>query len=169
MPSWRSVSPIFPGFRAYLKSSSAMKIMDVQWYSYRLPLLNSFTTAHGVMTAREGIIVQVTTEQGISGIGEIAPLPAFGGGSLADVRSLLPALAARLHEKTLAEALDLLLTGSKAGNVGADVSARLHPYPLRAGNRAARCAWRSRGMWSLHVTLSSWYCTASKSAGQRRY
>ncbi len=51
MPSWRSVSPIFPGFRAYLKSSSAMKIMDVQWYSYRLPLLNSFTTAHGVMTA----------------------------------------------------------------------------------------------------------------------
>jgi len=99
-----------------------MKIMDVQWYSYRLPLLNSFTTAHGVMTAREGIIVQVTTEQGISGIGEIAPLPAFGGGSLADVRSLLPALAARLHEKTLAEALDLLLTGSKAGNVGGDVS-----------------------------------------------
>jgi len=104
-----------------------MKIMDVQWYSYRLPLLNSFTTAHGVMTAREGIIVQVTTEQGISGIGEIAPLPAFGGGSLADVRSLLPALAARLHEKTLAEALDLLLTGSKAGNVGADVS---RPAPM---------------------------------------
>jgi o-succinylbenzoate synthase len=87
-----------------------MKIMDVQWYSYRLPLLNSFTTAHGVMTAREGIIIQITTERGISGIGEIAPLPAFDGGSLADVRSLLPTLAARLREKTLAEALDLVLT-----------------------------------------------------------
>jgi len=61
-----------------------MKIVEIQWITYRLPLLNNFTTAHGVMTAREGIIVQVTTEQGITGVGEIAPLPAFGGGSLAD-------------------------------------------------------------------------------------
>src|SRR5215471_7405219 len=130
MPSWRSASPIFPGFRAYLKSSSTMKIIDVQWRSYRLPLLNSFTTAHGVMTAREGIIVQLTTERGISGIGEIAPLPASGGGGAAGSaasRSLLPALAARLHEKTLAEALDLLLPWSKKGTVGADLS---RPPPM---------------------------------------
>ena len=60
-----------------------MKIVEIRWSSYRLPMLNSFTTAHGVMTAREGVIVQITTEHGISGIGEIAPLPAFGGGSLA--------------------------------------------------------------------------------------
>ncbi|HEX6482447.1 MAG TPA: hypothetical protein VF043_26695, partial [Ktedonobacteraceae bacterium] len=73
-----------------------MKIVDVQWHTYRLPFRNSFTTAHGVMTAREGIIVQITTERGISGIGEIAPLPAFGGASLADACALLPALAARL-------------------------------------------------------------------------
>jgi L-alanine-DL-glutamate epimerase-like enolase superfamily enzyme len=86
-----------------------MKIVEIQWITYRLPLLNNFTTAHGVMTAREGIIVQVTTEQGITGVGEIAPLPAFGGGSLADACSLLPALAARLHNKILDEALDLLL------------------------------------------------------------
>src|SRR5713101_5268398 len=109
MPSWRSVSPIFPGFRACLKSSSIMKIIDVQRYNYRLPLLNSFTTAHGVMTAREGIIVQVTTERGISGVGEIAPLPESGGGSLADVCSLLPALVARLHGRALDEALNLVL------------------------------------------------------------
>jgi len=109
MLSWRSAAPIFPGFRACLKSSSTMKIIDVQWYCYRLPLLNSITTAHGVMTAREGIIVQVITEQGISGVGEIAPLPAFGGGSIADACSLLPPLVARLHDKTLDEALDPLL------------------------------------------------------------
>src|SRR6266581_3379366 len=127
MPSWRSASRIFPGFRAFLESCSSMKIVEVQWHCYRLPFRNNFTTAHGVMTAREGIIIQITTERGISGIGEIAPLPAFGGGSLADVRSLLLALAARLHEKTLAEALDLLLTGSKTGNVGADLS---RPAPI---------------------------------------
>jgi L-Ala-D/L-Glu epimerase len=114
MPSWRSASPIFPGSRACLRNAGSMKIFDVQLRNYRLPFLNSFSTAHSIMTAREGIIVQVTTGQGISGIGEIAPLPAFGGGSLADARMLLPALVARLRHKTLHEALDLVLTEGKA-------------------------------------------------------
>lgn len=91
-----------------------MKIVDIRWRNYRLPFLNSFTTAHSIMTSREGIIVQVTTGQGITGIGEIAPLPALGGGSLADARTLLPALVARLHYKTPQEALDLVFTEGKA-------------------------------------------------------
>ncbi|HVB23876.1 MAG TPA: o-succinylbenzoate synthase [Ktedonobacteraceae bacterium] len=90
-----------------------MKIVDVQWYNYRLPFRNSFTTAHGVITAREGIVVEITTESGISGIGEVAPLPAFGRESLADIRSLLPILAARLRNQTLAEALKLIDAESK--------------------------------------------------------
>src|SRR5258707_15307055 len=92
MLSWRSVSRIFPASHAYVSREGSMKIVKIRWRNYRLPLLNGFTTAHGVITTREGIIVQVTTERGISGIGEIAPLPAFGGGSLADASSLLPAL-----------------------------------------------------------------------------
>jgi L-Ala-D/L-Glu epimerase len=92
-----------------------MKIVEIQWNAYRLPFLNSFTTAHGVMTVRAGIIVQITAERGISGIGEIAPLPASGGGSLADAYALLPALAARLHDKTLDEALELVLAEGKTG------------------------------------------------------
>jgi L-Ala-D/L-Glu epimerase len=91
-----------------------MKIAEIQWITYRLPLLDSFTTAHGVITAREGIIVQVTTERGISGVGEIAPLPKSGGESLADSTascSLLPALVARLHGRALDEALDMVLAG----------------------------------------------------------
>lgn len=91
-----------------------MKIVDIQWHNYRLPFLNSFTTAHGIITVREGIIVQLTTEQGISGIGEIAPLPAFGKGNLADACSLLPAQAGRLYHKTLDEALDLVIAEEKA-------------------------------------------------------
>jgi L-Ala-D/L-Glu epimerase len=91
-----------------------MKIVEVQWHNYRLPFRNSFSTAHGVMAAREGIIVQITTERGITGIGEIAPFPAFGGESLIDACSLLPALVARLHGKTLDEALELVLTEGKA-------------------------------------------------------
>ncbi len=93
-----------------------MKIVDVRWHSYRLPLINSFSTAHGVMTTREGIIVLVTTGRGITGMGEIVPLPAFGGGSLADAALLLPALAARLYNKTLHEALELLLPADKTSS-----------------------------------------------------
>src|ERR1700674_4122553 len=96
-----------------------MKIVDIRWHSYRLPLINSFSTAHGVMTTREGIIVLVTTEGGFTGIGEIAPLPAFGGGSFADAAILLPALAARLFNKTLHEALELLLPERQAGKTAA--------------------------------------------------
>lgn len=119
MPSWKSASRIFPGSHACPRRSISMKIVEVQWHNYRLPFRNSFTTAHGVMTAREGIIVQITTERGISGIGEIAPLPAFGGASLADVYSLLPALAARLQNQTLDEALELVLAAGKTGTKAA--------------------------------------------------
>jgi L-alanine-DL-glutamate epimerase-like enolase superfamily enzyme len=116
-----------------------MKIVDVQWRSYRLPFLDSFSTAHSIMTAREGIIVQVTTSQGISGIGEIAPLPASGRGSLADARALLPALAARLHDKTLHEALDLVLTEGKAGTTAASTLCGLEIALLDALGKAEGC------------------------------
>jgi o-succinylbenzoate synthase len=68
MPSWRSVSPISPGSRACLRYVVRMIIVNVQWRSYRLPFLDSFSTAHSVMAAREGIIVQVTTDQGIQAL-----------------------------------------------------------------------------------------------------
>ncbi len=85
-----------------------MNIIDLQWHTYRLPFLHKFHTAHGVMDTREGMIVQVSTNKGITGIGEIAPLPTFNGGSLADACSLLPALAGHLDHTTLYEALELL-------------------------------------------------------------
>src|SRR6266849_3641110 len=139
MPSWRSASPIFPGSCACLRYAGSMKIFDVQLRNYRLPFLNSFSTAHSIMTAREGIIVQVTTRQGISGIGEIAPLPAFGGGSLADARKLLPALVARLHYKTLHEALDLVLAEGKAGSKAASTLCGLEIALLDLIGKAEGC------------------------------
>ena len=139
MPSWRSASPISPGSRAYLRYVGSMKIVDVQWRNYRLPFLSGFSTAHGVMTAREGIIVQVTTGQGITGIGEIAPLPAFGGGSLAGAATLLPALIARLHHESLHEALDLLLTEGKAATKAASARCGLEIALLDALGKVEGC------------------------------
>src|SRR5271169_6306655 len=108
MLSWRSASPISPGSHVCHKHTNYMKIIDIQWQTYCLPFVHKFNTAHGEMDTREGMIVQVTTNGGITGIGEIAPLPTFNGGSLADACSLLPELAGHLHHITLYEALELL-------------------------------------------------------------
>jgi len=108
MPTWRSASPISPGSRVCHKHTNLMNIIDIEWHTYRLPFLHKFHTAHGVMDTREGMIVQVTTNEGITGIGEIAPLPTFNGSSLTDACSFLPELDGRLHHTTLNEALELL-------------------------------------------------------------
>jgi o-succinylbenzoate synthase len=85
-----------------------MNIIEIQWQTYRLPYLHNFYTAHGVLNTREGVIVQVTTRDGVTGIGEIAPLPTFSGGRLSDACSLLPEMDGHLYHRTLFEALEIL-------------------------------------------------------------
>lgn len=83
---------------------SALEIEQLKVLPYCIPLRRPLTTAHGTLTIRQGTILEVLTADGITGMGEIAPLPEFGGGTLND------ALAA-LHQfdlagKGLDEALD---------------------------------------------------------------
>lgn len=56
---------------------------------YRIPLCHPFTTAHGSLTTREGAIIEILTAEGITGLGEIAPMPEFGGGNLNDALTAL--------------------------------------------------------------------------------
>src|SRR5579859_1701820 len=85
-----------------------MIIADIQWYPYRIPFRHSFTTAHGAITVREGMIVEITTEEGIVGTGEIAPLPEWSGANLAAIQLLLPVLKKQLLSRSLHEALSIL-------------------------------------------------------------
>src|SRR5437870_4238202 len=116
-----------------------MKIIDIQWHTYRLPFLHKFHTAHGVMDTREGMIVQVTTNEGITGIGEIAPLRTFNGGSLADACSLLPELAGHLDHTTLYEALELL-AAEKVHTKTASTLCGLEIALLDALGKATNCS-----------------------------
>jgi o-succinylbenzoate synthase len=50
----------------------------LQFRRYRLPLRFPVRTAHGVWLEREGLIVRLENETGAVGIGEAAPIPAFG-------------------------------------------------------------------------------------------
>jgi o-succinylbenzoate synthase len=116
-----------------------MKIVDIQWLGYCLPFLHSFSTAHSVIAIREGIIVLVTTDRGIQGVGEIAPLPAFGGESLADACEQLPALTVRLRQQTLQEALDLVQTEGQAVSSASSVLCGLEIALLDALGKANKC------------------------------
>lgn len=60
------------------------------------------------MQVREGAIIELATTQGLVGIGEIAPLPGFVGGTLTDVLRLLPDVTACLQGKTLRDAFQWL-------------------------------------------------------------
>jgi o-succinylbenzoate synthase len=82
-----------------------MKIQLVQWYPYRVPLYGSLNTAHENLATRDGVIVEIQTDNGITGFGESAPLPEFSGGTLSDVLYSLPRLTRQLQGQDLIEAL----------------------------------------------------------------
>lgn len=97
-------------------------IREITWTPYRVPLPASFTTAHEQLATRSGIIIEVNTSTGTSGIGECAPLPEFSGGTLQDALSCLPAMPLRLQGLTLPDALaqldqlqEILPTATRCG------------------------------------------------------
>ena len=87
-------------------------IHNIQWHLYQMPLHNTFTTSHESLAARVGVIIEITTSDGLSGYGECAPLPTFAGAPLNDVLGSLPPLQRQIQAKSPAEALSILYTQS---------------------------------------------------------
>src|SRR5436190_22306518 len=85
-----------------------MRVVRVAWLWFRIPYVAPFITAHGSEQARLGAIIRVTTDDGRVGLGEAAPLPAFGGGTLDDTLAQIALLAARIVGQDLDAALALL-------------------------------------------------------------
>jgi o-succinylbenzoate synthase len=90
-----------------------MKLADLAWMPYRVPFRAAFRTAHGSLGQRTGAIVTATTDDGIAGIGEIAPLPGQSGLSLYAVLRTLVLLARDLKGRELADILRFLRTQSE--------------------------------------------------------
>jgi o-succinylbenzoate synthase len=85
-----------------------MYITKVAWLPFRLPYATPFATAHGLEQVREGVLLRLACEDGRVGLGEASPLPAFGGGTVADALREIAALAPVLVGMTLAESDALL-------------------------------------------------------------
>jgi o-succinylbenzoate synthase len=84
-------------------------VRRVEWASFALPFVVPFGTAHETSVVREGFFLRLSTGDGLGGLGEAAPLAAFGGGRLADALDLLLTLAPRLHGARLNDIDELLV------------------------------------------------------------
>lgn len=65
---------------------------------YRAPFRQPLATAHGIWREREGVIIQLTAEDGRTALGEIAPLPSWGSESLDDALAFCAAAPAMIDE-----------------------------------------------------------------------
>ncbi len=70
--------------------------LDIQ--AYRLPFRRPFVTAFGRFEQRRGWLVRIVDAKGLSGFGEAAPLPGFGGGESAAVESALNTLGTAVED-----------------------------------------------------------------------
>jgi o-succinylbenzoate synthase len=73
-----------------------MKIRSVAWTTFRIPFRRPFAAAGGTLSLREGLLLRLTTSEGLSGLGEASPLTTLHGGTLADTVALIEHLAPRL-------------------------------------------------------------------------
>lgn len=72
------------------------QLTAVRWRPFRLELRQRFEAAHEALHDRAGVLLELTAEDGVRGIGEASPMPSLGGGTVADVLALLERHAARL-------------------------------------------------------------------------
>src|SRR3972149_3163030 len=116
-----------------------MKIASVRWTTYRLPFRAPYVTARGAVTRREGLIIELTAEDGLAGLGEAAPVPEADGRGGAPSRPLPPPAPRLLRRQPNDFDVKALLDSDEAGRALAcavDTAARDLPARPR-GVRAA--------------------------------
>lgn len=96
-----------------------MKVARIKFFRYSLPLKAAVTLGKSTMKSREGLIIQIVNNGGLSGFGEIAPLPGFSRETLAEAESQALQLSDTFSGETdstqLEESLDRLYTSVRFG------------------------------------------------------
>ena len=74
-----------------------MTIARVAWRPLSIPFGSGFEAAPGRHACREGLVLKIECEDGTVGLGEVSPLPGFGGGRLGDCLVVLRSWAGHLR------------------------------------------------------------------------
>jgi len=133
-----------------------VKISAARISRFRLPLAAPLTTAHGVITVREGVLLELGAEGGLRGFGEAMPLAGFGLESIDEANRALQKIARVLIGQDVRDLGGALARCSRvaplapaaraAGDAALhDLAARLRGVPiaqLLVGDRAPRARLR---------------------------
>lgn len=79
----------------------------MDWWSFRIPLVRRFTTAKHRLQHRQGLILRITSRDGVVGFGEASPLPSHGADVADAHRALLSLTPSRLEHALAGGAIDL--------------------------------------------------------------
>jgi L-Ala-D/L-Glu epimerase len=106
-----------------------MKIIGIECYAVRLPLIAPFIISYGTYSHVESVLVRLTTDTGIVGWGEATPDPYVTGESWAGTyamlrHDLLPLLRDQnpLHREAIHARLDGLVTGAPSAKAAIDLA-----------------------------------------------
>lgn len=77
-----------------------MIIADIRVHPYHIPFRQPFATAHGTLAAREGAIVELVTDGGIVGLGEMAAVTEFGAPDVATLVAAAREAAAQIRGRS---------------------------------------------------------------------
>ena len=102
-----------------------MRVRAVRWTAFRLPLKRRFVSATGGFAFREGVLVELRTDEGLIGLGEASPLARGRRVRPRELAALFGALAPRIAGRHLEDYRTFFLDAP-----GAD----------RAALAAVRCA-----------------------------
>lgn len=92
-----------------------MKITGLDWTPFRIPFREPFATSHGVLTHREGLVLRLTTDAGLVGLGEASPYPGQEASVLGEATAILDQLAHTLLGSDVQEAEAILGDVAAAG------------------------------------------------------
>ena len=68
-----------------------MAVAAVRYRPFRVPMRAPMQTARAAIEYRAGVVLELTDDSGLRGVGEASPLPEFGEGDADDVLRLLEA------------------------------------------------------------------------------
>lgn len=83
-----------------------MRIKTISYKPFELRFAGAFGTGRASLSQREGCIIRLESDTGITGLGEASPLPEFGGGTRDDVIRLLEEWQPKLTGRSVEAMLD---------------------------------------------------------------
>lgn len=83
-----------------------MSIARLRYRPFRLPMRAPMQTARAAIQYRAGVVIEITDQDGVRGLGEASPLPEFGEGDVDDVLRLLDAHADAVAAGALPDGVD---------------------------------------------------------------